>query len=56
MEATSYSETSVDCQLTTLLYIPEGRTLHTHICENLKYCIGATLLLLRRADNLTAIY
>jgi hypothetical protein len=32
------SETSVDFQRTTRRYIPEGRTLHKHRCENLKSC------------------
>jgi hypothetical protein len=36
MEATCSSETSVDFQQATLHYIPEDRTLHTHLCENLK--------------------
>jgi hypothetical protein len=36
MEATVYSETSVDSQRTTHYYIPEDGTLHNHCCENLK--------------------
>jgi hypothetical protein len=34
-EATCPSETSVDFQRTTGRYIPEDRTLHSHLCENL---------------------
>jgi hypothetical protein len=36
IEATCYSETSVDFQRTTRRYIPEERTLRNHSCENLK--------------------
>jgi hypothetical protein len=36
MEATCYSETSVDFQRFTRRYIPEDITLHNHRCENLK--------------------
>jgi hypothetical protein len=36
MEATHFSETSVDFQRTTRSYIPEDRTLHNHRYENLK--------------------
>jgi hypothetical protein len=36
MEATCSSETSVDFQRTTRRYIPEDRTLHNHLYENLK--------------------
>jgi hypothetical protein len=36
MEATCSSETSVDFRQTTQRYIPEGRSLHNHHCENLK--------------------
>jgi hypothetical protein len=36
MEAICFSETSVDNQQTTWLYIPEGSTYHNHHCENLK--------------------
>jgi hypothetical protein len=35
MEATRYSETSVDFQRTTRCYIPEDRTFHNHSCKNL---------------------
>jgi hypothetical protein len=37
MEATRFSETSVNFQRTTRCYIPEDRTLHIHHCENIKY-------------------
>jgi hypothetical protein len=36
MEVICSSETSVDFQRTTWLYIPEGRTLHNQGCANLK--------------------
>jgi hypothetical protein len=36
MEAIFSSETSVDSQWTTWRYIPDGGTLHSHHCENLK--------------------
>jgi hypothetical protein len=36
MEVTCSSETSVGFQRVTQRYIPEGRTLHNHYCENLK--------------------
>jgi hypothetical protein len=36
MEAIRSSETSVDFQRTTLRYIPEDGTHHSHRCENLK--------------------
>jgi hypothetical protein len=36
MEATYFSETSVDFQRITRRYIPEDRTLHNHRCENLR--------------------
>jgi hypothetical protein len=36
MEATYFSETSVDFQLTTWRYIPEYGTLHNQRSENLK--------------------
>jgi hypothetical protein len=36
MEAKYSSETSVDFQRTTCLYIPEDRTLHNHRCDNLR--------------------
>jgi hypothetical protein len=36
MEATNFSETSVDFQWTTRRYIAEDRTLHNHRCENFK--------------------
>jgi hypothetical protein len=36
MEATCSLETSVDFQWTTPRYIPQGRTPHSHRCENLK--------------------
>jgi hypothetical protein len=36
MEVTYSSETSGDFQQTTRCYIPEDRTLHNHLCENLK--------------------
>jgi hypothetical protein len=36
VEAIYSSETSVDTQRTTRLYIPEDGTLHNHRCENLK--------------------
>jgi hypothetical protein len=36
MEAICSSETSVDIQHTTRLYIPEDRTLYNHCYENLK--------------------
>jgi hypothetical protein len=39
MEAPCSSETSVDFQRTTQLYIPEDITLHNHRRENLKSCI-----------------
>jgi hypothetical protein len=35
IEATCSSETSVNFQRTTRRYIPEGRTLYNHRCENL---------------------
>jgi hypothetical protein len=35
-EVTFSSETSADFQRTTRRYIPEGRTLHNHRCENLR--------------------
>jgi hypothetical protein len=40
MEATCFSETSVDCQRTGWRYIPEDRTLHNHRWENLKFYTG----------------
>jgi signal-transduction protein with cAMP-binding, CBS, and nucleotidyltransferase domain len=40
MEATCFSEKSVDFQRTTRRYIPEDRTLHDHRCENLKSYIS----------------
>jgi hypothetical protein len=36
MEATCFSESSVDAQRTTRSYIPEDGTFHNHRCENLK--------------------
>jgi hypothetical protein len=36
IEATNFSETSVDFQWATRCYIPEDRTPHNHRCENLK--------------------
>jgi hypothetical protein len=36
MEATCYSETSIDFQPTTMRYIPADTTLHNHRCENLR--------------------
>jgi hypothetical protein len=36
MEVRCSSETSVDFQWTTWRYIPKGRALHNHHCENLK--------------------
>jgi hypothetical protein len=36
MEATCFFETSVDFQQDTRRHIPEGSTLHSHRCENLK--------------------
>jgi hypothetical protein len=39
-EAIYSSETSVDFQWTTRCYVPEGRTLHNHRCENLKFYIS----------------
>jgi hypothetical protein len=36
MEAICSSETSFDFQRTTRRDIPEARTLHNHLCENLK--------------------
>jgi hypothetical protein len=36
MDAMYFSETSVDFQRTTRLYILEGSALHNHRCENLK--------------------
>jgi hypothetical protein len=36
MSPVSSSETSVDFQWTTRHYILEDRTLHNHMCENLK--------------------
>jgi hypothetical protein len=36
MEATCFSESSVDFHPTTRRYIPGDRTLHNHRCENLK--------------------
>jgi hypothetical protein len=41
MEAKWTYETSVDFQRTTRRYIPEGRTLHNHRCENLKSYISS---------------
>jgi hypothetical protein len=35
MEAICSFETSVDLHRSTRRYIPEGRTLHNHRCENL---------------------
>jgi hypothetical protein len=35
MEATCYSETSVDFQRATWRYISEDRIIHNHLCENL---------------------
>jgi hypothetical protein len=43
MEVTSPSETWVDFQWTTQCYIPGGKTLHNHCCENLKSFITALL-------------
>jgi hypothetical protein len=40
MEAIFPSETTVDFQRTTQLYIPEESTLYKHFCENLKFYIG----------------
>jgi hypothetical protein len=36
IEAIYCSETSVDFHWTTRRYIPEDRTLHNHLCKNLK--------------------
>jgi hypothetical protein len=36
MEAIYSSETIVDFQWTTRRYIPQDRTLHDHVCENVK--------------------
>jgi hypothetical protein len=36
MEVTCFSETSLDFQQATPRYVPEDRTLHNHLCENLK--------------------
>jgi hypothetical protein len=36
MKVTCSSETTVDFQRTTRLFIPEGRTIHNHRCENLR--------------------
>jgi hypothetical protein len=36
MEAICFSETSVDFQLTTQRYIPDGSSLHKHRGKNLK--------------------
>jgi hypothetical protein len=36
MEATCSSEISVDFQQTTRRYIPEARTLHNDLCENVR--------------------
>jgi hypothetical protein len=36
MQAVYFSETSVDFQQTTQLYIPEDSTLNNHRCENQK--------------------
>jgi hypothetical protein len=40
MDATYSSETSVDFELTTSRYIPEGKILHNQRCENLKSYTG----------------
>jgi hypothetical protein len=42
-EALYFSETSVDLQRTTWLYIPDDKTLHNHRCENLTSCMGVLL-------------
>jgi hypothetical protein len=41
------SKTWVDFQQTTQHYIPEGRTLHNHRCENLKAYIDLFLIYLK---------
>jgi hypothetical protein len=37
MEATCFSDMSVDFQWTTWRYIPDDRTLHNHCSENLNF-------------------
>jgi hypothetical protein len=44
IQATCYSETSVDFQRTTRRYIPNDRTLLNHFCENLKSYIFSNQL------------
>jgi hypothetical protein len=46
MEATCSSETLVDFQRTARRYIPQGRTLYNHRCENLKSYVSVYLLFL----------
>jgi hypothetical protein len=36
MEATYYSQTSVEFQWTTQQYVPKDRTLRNHRCENIR--------------------
>jgi hypothetical protein len=43
MEATFFSETSVDVQRITRRYIPEDGTLFNLLCESLKSCIFTDL-------------
>jgi hypothetical protein len=48
MEAIFSSETSLDFQRTTRLYIPVDRTLNNHLCEDLRSCIIYNILGYRR--------
>lgn len=52
------SEMSVDFQRSARRNIPEGRTLHKHVCENIKSCVisivsALHILMLLGYGNLT---
>jgi hypothetical protein len=52
VEATCFSETTIDSQRTTRRYIPEDRNLHNHRGENLRsYIMQGRLLLRKLAQN-----